>query len=619
MSQIGTLSRRYIPLLLATAVLVAANQAVVQWMLWRQADDAVAVNVAGRQRMLSQRVAKTALLFAAGGSPDGTRGGDTRSELHGVTHRFVESHRTLRDPQTPAGAVVARDAAASERLAELDDGVDGLAAAAQVLAAGADGSTRGELLGEIRRREAAFLPAMDAVVNRLADVSVADTGRLRAVELALAGLTLAVLLAEALLVFRPAARTIRGQFHQLRDQVDTLRRSAEEQARLAEAARSSERSRVRFVADVSHEIRTPLSVVLGYAEHLRDDRPTPAERTTAAETICRAGEHLMRILNDLLDLSRAESGAAEPRPGPCHARRLAEEVVEFYRVPAAERGTELALEFDGPIPPRITTDATRLRQILLNLLGNAVKFTRGGGVTLTVRCDRGRGRITFAVADTGIGMSPEELGRVFEPFRQADESTARTFGGTGLGLSIARALAEMLGGELTAESEPGSGSRFTATVATGPLPPDSTDRNPRPPAPHAAGEPSPVDGPPRSGRPRVLLAEDDEDNVRLIRLLLGRMGADVMRVSNGEELVRTALAAVPPPDLVLSDLEMPVRDGYAAARDLRSAGYAGRVVALTAHVAAEITGRCHAAGFDACLSKPIDRDALRSELRRAPP
>jgi CheY-like chemotaxis protein/anti-sigma regulatory factor (Ser/Thr protein kinase) len=297
----------------------------------------------------------------------------------------------------------------------------------------------------------------------------------------------------------------------------------------------------------------------------------------------------------------------------CSPGELAREVVELVRPRATAKGLSLALELCEHVPRRIRTDPTRLRQILINLLGNAVKFTERGEVRLRVgRSARG---IEFVVSDTGIGIAPDQLAGLFQPFTQADMSTARRFGGTGLGLAISKRLAAMLGGDLAVESTPGAGSTFRVTIDPG-----------------SASERTDVDGagaaetrapaelcPDARLAGRVLLAEDGPDNQRLIEFVVSQAGALVTVVDNGEAAVRAALdaaAAGTPFDVVLVDIQMPLVDGYQATMRLRAAGYTRPIIALTAHATSGDREQCLAAGCDDYATKPIQRPTLLAVVGR---
>jgi PAS domain S-box-containing protein len=389
--------------------------------------------------------------------------------------------------------------------------------------------------------------------------------------------------------------------------------------RAREAAEAASRAKSEFLANTSHEIRTPLTAILGYTDMLLDRDITAGERVAHVEAIRRNGEHLLAVMNDILDLSKIEAGKMTLEQVACSPITLVSEVTDLMRPRAAAKGLAFEVEWRGPLPERITTDPTRLRQILLNLVSNAVKFTERGGVHVRVSLEapdeRARRLLRIDVRDTGIGMTPEQQAGLFQPFMQADASTSRRFGGSGLGLLITRRLADLLGGEVRLESALGLGSTFSATVDAGPL--DGVRMIDRPSgarplavAPAAPSEPLAC---------RVLLVEDGPDNQRLIATILRKAGAEVTVAGNGQagcDLVREATLRGEPYDVVLMDMQMPVLDGYAATAELRRSGYQRPVIALTAHAMQGERERCLAAGCDDFVCKPISRPALIDTVRR---
>lgn len=391
--------------------------------------------------------------------------------------------------------------------------------------------------------------------------------------------------------------------------------------RLAQfVAQESTRLMSEFLAGMSHELRTPMTAILGYSDALMDPDVTEEEARMMAATIRRNGDHLLAILNDLLDFSKIKAGQMHVECVSCNPVEILADLHGLMLPRADARGITLRAEFDATLPTRIQTDPTRLRQILLNLISNAVKFTEQGSVVIRGRvlndADLGR-RLVIEVEDSGIGMTEEQLTRIAEPFVQADASTTRRFGGTGLGLAISRRLAELLGGRLEVRSTYEVGSTFTFTLPIGSG------------APKAAVPPESATGasetPERSelhqalSGVRVLVAEDGRDNQRLLRRFLEQAGAQVSFVENGEDAVRMAARAASRSaayDLVLLDIQMPIMDGYEAARTLRTQGYPGPVLALTAHSVDMTRAQCLDAGCTDCLQKPITREALISTLLR---
>lgn len=398
----------------------------------------------------------------------------------------------------------------------------------------------------------------------------------------------------------------------LEEQNITLQFQAEQLQSARLQAEDANASKSAFLANMSHEIRSPMTAILGFAEVLHQ-RLTDPELVDAAATIRRNGEHLLEIINDILDISKIEAGKVDIELLPTPIGPLIRDIDDVLHLRAKSKGISLSVEIAGPSPATIRTDPTRLRQILMNLVGNAIKFTESGAVRLLAEFVPGDDpQMRFTVEDTGIGITPEQLERLFKPFSQADSSTTRRFGGTGLGLTISKRLAEMLSGTIAVDSQPGRGSRFHLTIPTGDL--NGVPFVDRPLAP--AGETSAV-SPADQQLPaldcRILLAEDGPDNQRLISLFLHKAGASVEVAPNGQLAVEAAWAAEQqgsPFACVLMDMQMPVLDGYDAVRALRQEGYRRPIVALTAHAMQGEREKCLAAGCDAYLTKPIRRADL---------
>ena len=382
------------------------------------------------------------------------------------------------------------------------------------------------------------------------------------------------------------------------------------------AAEQASVAKGNFLANMSHEIRTPMAAILGYADLMLDPtRPAGAWRNDL-QSIRRNGQHLLEIINDVLDLSKIEAGGMATERIPADLTRLAADAVSITRPRAIEHGLVLRLDFATPVPRGGVTDPLRLRQILINLIANAVKFTPHGTITLRVTCDGpsdANAVVRFDVVDTGVGMTDAEQAKLFQPFVQADVSTTRRFGGTGLGLTISRQFARMLGGDITVRSAPGAGSTFSVAVPVGPV--DAGQMvagltEAVTPAADAAADAEPVG---RLDGVRVLLAEDGLDNREILTAYLRGAGAAVETVEDGRCAVTAALAAVTagrPFAAILMDMQMPELDGYGATSELRHHGYAGPVIALTAHAMADDRAKCLAAGCDDYLTKPVDRRAL---------
>ena len=393
---------------------------------------------------------------------------------------------------------------------------------------------------------------------------------------------------------------------------------------VSEKAEQANRTKSEFLANMSHEIRTPMSAILGYSDVLLEEEgieKAPPARRHALETIKRNGEHLIGIINDILDISKIEAGRVELETLTCEFPQLLHDVQSMMAQRAAEKQLRIDVQFDGPIPETIQTDPTRLRQILLNLTSNAIKFTETGSVTLRAKLlDRAAesARIQVEVVDTGIGMNSAQLKKVFEPFVQADTSTTRKFGGTGLGLAISRRLARILGGDIAATSQVGKGTTFGLVIQVGPL--DGVRLVNQPLAENSTERRRAATSNLPNLPYRILLAEDGPDNQRLISLILKKAGADVRIASNGKvaiEMIEAAEASGDPPfDVVLMDMQMPELDGYSAARRLRENGFSQPIIALTAHAMTKDREKCLAAGCSDFATKPINRPVLFETIRR---
>ncbi len=424
---------------------------------------------------------------------------------------------------------------------------------------------------------------------------------------------------------RGAAGTVVGLVGTATDVTQDVRRQRELEAAIlrandmAQRAEAANEAKSQFLANMSHEIRTPLTAILGFADiiHAELSASDEAARARAATvTIRRAGQHLLTVINDILDLSRIEAGGMTIEPVETNLVELLLEIDSMMRARTGGQGIVLGTTLETAIPERVVCDATRVRQILMNLVGNAVKFTAKGSVTIrvaTVPIDD-RLALRIAIEDTGIGLSEEQAGRLFAPFAQADASVTRQFGGSGLGLVISRRLAGLMGGSVHLDSSMiGVGSRFVFEVPVDVVPGAALTQ-----ALHVHRDSAPADVPAAVLTGRILLVEDGEDNQFLIAHFLRHAGAEVTITANGAEALAAMrdAAHLVPFDLVISDIQMPVMDGYSLVRQLRAEGITVPIIALTAHAMAEDRRRCLDAGCDDFTTKPIDRVVLVTMVNR---
>ena len=417
-------------------------------------------------------------------------------------------------------------------------------------------------------------------------------------------------------------RTLRSGRH-----TGKVRRAIEDLRRSRDAAIDASRAKSRFLATMSHEIRTPMNGILGMTELLMDG-PLTSDQRAYAEAISQSARALVSLIDEILDFSRIEAGKIVLTDAPFCITDTVLGCVTLLGPKAAIKGLTLSCSVDSAAPPELCGDESRVRQIVLNLISNAVKFTDAGRVDVRVALEEetsGAARVRIAVADTGIGLSPTECQAIFAEFAQAEATVSRQAGGSGLGLAIARRVARAMGGDISVVSEPGRGSTFTAELLI-----EKADANAtalRAALVNATATAS-VGRAPRDGTPRVLLAEDNGVNALLATRLLEREGCAVVRVATGDEAVAAVALSLsgqePAYDLILMDIYMPRLDGIEATRAIRrllaTQGATGQrplpIVAVTANAFAEDRQRSLAAGLDDHLAKPFDGEALRAILAR---
>ncbi len=390
------------------------------------------------------------------------------------------------------------------------------------------------------------------------------------------------------------------------EDISEKRRAHLELEQALERAKEASRTKSEFLANMSHEIRTPLTAIIGYTELLMESGLDEQVRRSHVGTIRRNGEHLAAVINDILDVSKIEAGKMTVELLPMDVSEIVRDAVQLFESRARDKQVELTCTIEEEVPRYIKSDRVRVRQILINLLTNAVKFTDMGSVRLIVKHDQTREQLVFHVMDTGIGLAPQAVESLFSAFSQADASITRRYGGTGLGLRISKALAELLGGDIEVESTPGQGSTFTLRIHAQVASKEDIEAQDAASSSEALAS-CPLDG------CRILLAEDGLDNQKLLTHFLTKAGATVQIANNGFEAViavEEGIVRDEPFDLVIMDTQMPEMDGHSATRELRGSGNAVPILALTAHATQEAREAFFAAGCDGFATKPIDRRKL---------
>lgn len=591
------LTSLYVLALSTVAVLSIGAQALIQRQLTNGESDSRVINVAGRQRMLSQRLAKAALRFGLDASDDKA---SVKSELAATLTDWSDSHQALQRGDPSLGLPGSPSQEVQKLFAEIEPHFGAMhAAAATLIDHASEPAAIKSCIELINRNEAAFLSGMDRLVSQYVVEAEQRINRLRRLELMILIGTLTVLLLEGLFIFRPAVRRITqtvGRLESLSNWLSVAKSDAE----------SASEAKSRFIANVSHELRTPMTAVLGMTELARNAE-SDHERKKFLDIVDEAGKSLLGLLNDLINFARIDADRIVVRQEPMVATDPVDRVMRVFTPSAQSKGIRLKLEIPEDSAPVVLADEERIVQVLSNLVSNAIKWTDTGEVTVAVdwqQPESNRVFATYRVSDTGVGISDEDQDRVFDDFVQVDQPGGATRGGVGLGLAITRRLVEAMNGSIGLQSQAGAGTTFEVRLDWEcALQPEKTERNDH----QLAGRSL-----------KVLVVEDNEVNRIFLDHTLRGGGHTVAMASSGE--LGLAEAKERDFDVILIDLGLPDMAGDEVAAKLRAnVLQEGRdlpaLVCLTAH--ADPDSQAAASGvFDAFLTKPIRTDELLLQLAR---
>lgn len=586
----------YVVALSTVALLTVGAQVLIQWQLRTGESDSHVINIAGRQRMLSQRLAKASLRLSTSDDLQRRRAAE---ELAQTLSEWSANHEGLQhgdDALKLSGRL-------SDRLTQLFADVRphfvAMQDAADRLVGAAPDSVAESLVSKIQQNEAAFLQGMDDIVSQYVAEAEGRVWRLRRLEWVLLGLTLTVLLVEGLFIFRPAVRRIADTMTSLERAGDNLR-IAKEQAEHANEAKT------RFLANVSHELRTPMTAVLGMTE-LAKLSDNPAARDRYLSIVEEAGESLLRLLNDLIDTAKIEVSELDLKVSPFRPAAVTERVGDLMQPLASKKGLTLETSVVGPTDARVSGDGQRLTQVLVNLVGNAIKYTDAGSVRIEctiAETAESEFHLAWSVTDSGVGIAEADQARLFEPFYQAGSSPNGQRGGAGLGLSICNKILEAMGGDIELSSAVGRGTTVRVEVAQ--------------PKAHPTAPPERMAPSLEARSLRVLVAEDTEVNQLLLKEHLESAGHRVTIASSSAaalEAFRSDGA-----DLVVTDYRLGDANGADTAQRIRALSQANGTppppfVCVTADADA-ISRQPAEQPFDAVVTKPFRRDELLRQIAR---
>jgi signal transduction histidine kinase/DNA-binding response OmpR family regulator len=623
-SPTGNLTRRYIKALTVVALVLIAGQVGIQFSNKSQYSDAATINIAGRQRMLSQRLAKATLAIQTTNDP--AIAGYYLQELQQVVDLWEKSHRGLQFGDASLGLSGNNSAKVELMFAEISAAHDTmLEAARSILKLGqTTGSSPGKspdfaiLISQVLKHEATFLQGMDAIVQQYEKEAQARVSKIAQIQWLLLGITLLVLLLEAFLIFYPGLRqieeyieeiqTAKSKAAELSEQLEA--QNTELETSLAEAY-SATRIKSEFVANMSHELLTPMNAVLGMTSLLQQTQLNPQQQEFVA-TIHQSGGILLQMINDILDFSKLEAGQLQLANQPLDLRQCIEESMDLVAMNAAQKGLDLAYQIDEQTSTHIFGDYARLRQILVNLLTNAVKFTKQGEVVISVSSvDLGNWSVAhsqtesqlfpsqryeeihFSIKDTGIGIPEDKINQLFRSFSQLDGSNLREYGGLGLGLAICKRLIQRMNGRLWVESELGIGSTFSFTIASEVL--DNTFDAVNQLQPALQGK-------------RLLIVDPHQFNRQMLRGQTAKWGMIVTEMATGIE-ARELIQQGEPFDVAFVAMQMPQMDGLSLARLIHQEKHLPHLkIVMMSAIGCPV--KLPDSDVASCLSKPIKLSQL---------